>query len=51
MAFNKLVWSILMIFLKCRKYAWFGAVRADANLHQVAPTNRLMDEAGDLTAL
>jgi hypothetical protein len=33
------------------KYCWFGAVRDPYNLHGVHPSNRLMDEQGNITAL
>ncbi|OWZ49228.1 hypothetical protein C351_06087 [Cryptococcus neoformans c8] len=33
------------------KYCWFGAVRDTANLHDVHPFNRLMDEHGEITPL
>ncbi|CAD6588947.1 MAG: hypothetical protein TREMPRED_005205 [Tremellales sp. Tagirdzhanova-0007] len=32
-------------------YAWFGAARAESNMHQVADTNRLMDVNGQITPL
>lgn len=35
----------------CSKYCWFGAVRDTANLHDVHPFNRLMDENGEITPL
>lgn len=34
-----------------RRYAWFGALRDPANLHDVHPFNRLMDEKGEITPL
>ncbi|KAL7418840.1 hypothetical protein Q5752_006524 [Cryptotrichosporon argae] len=33
------------------KYAWFGAVIRQSNLHGVHPFNRLMDETGEITPL